>query len=65
MKNPKIARATAEHLQTIPTAILSAIVCGKIDTIQLVHAELAARGVDAHGKWVGFDRAAELHGVQR
>ena len=61
----RVARDAAEHLQTMSASILSAIVCGKIDTIQLVHEELAARGLDANGKWVGFDRAAEIHGVQR
>ena len=33
---------------------------GTINLQDLAARELAARGLDGHGKWVGFDRAAEI-----
>ncbi len=39
---------------------LARIATGKIDVRELVAAELANRGLDKFGKWVGFEQAAEL-----
>lgn len=33
----------------------------KIDFLKLAHRELAARGLDCGGKWVGFEKAASIH----
>ena len=46
---------------TTHTALLLAIGAGIIDSARLAHAELASRGLDANGTWVGFDRAREIH----
>lgn len=49
------------HLQPIPTVVLTAAVRGDIDLLRLVRAELAARGVDLDGEWIGFPAALRLH----
>jgi hypothetical protein len=50
---------------TTATALLLAIAAGLIDPVALARRELASRGLDADGTWVGFDRAAQIHGVTR
>ncbi len=55
---------TAEQeLQTIHSAILSAAARGELDLNQVARIVLAGRGQDLNGKWVGFDRAAEIHNI--
>lgn len=49
------------HLQPIPTSVLTAAVRGDLDLMRLVRAELAARGVDLDGDWIGFPAALKLH----
>ncbi len=46
---------------TTATALLLAIEAGLIDPVRLARAELAGRGLDANGDWVGFDRARQIH----
>ncbi|HRE97760.1 MAG TPA: hypothetical protein PK637_13405 [Flavobacteriales bacterium] len=36
---------------------------GEFDLIYMVRRELANRGLDSDGKWVGFDKAREIHQV--
>lgn len=50
---------------TTAPALLLAIAASLIDPVALARRELANRGLDADGAWVGFDRAAQIHGVQR
>ena len=50
-------------LQTLDTALLLAIAKGKINVQTMARDELAARGVDKKGAWVGFDKAAFIHWV--
>ena len=52
-----------EYLQTIPNDIVAAAARGEIDLNRLAQIELASRGLDMNGKWVGFPRARELHSV--
>jgi hypothetical protein len=47
------------------TSLLLAAAAGLIDPTLLARRELASRGLDADGTWVGFDRAAQIHGVAR
>ena len=59
---------TAEELgfiQTAPTALLVAAVRGELDLNRLARVELASRGLDRDGVWVGFERAREIHGFDR
>jgi hypothetical protein len=46
---------------TTHTARLLAIDAGLIDATRLARGELANRGLDQDGTWVGFDRAREIH----
>lgn len=46
--------------QGTPASILAAAAAGQLDLLQLAREELACRGLDTAGKWVGFDRAAEI-----
>jgi hypothetical protein len=53
-----------QELQTLPDAVLAALVTGKVDVLELLKKEIAQRGLDNNGKWIGFPAAAKLHGVQ-
>jgi hypothetical protein len=50
---------------TTSTSLLLAAAAGLIDPTLLARRELAGRGLDADGAWVGFDEARRIHGVQR
>lgn len=45
------------------TELLVKAVNGEIDLNKLAAQQLAARGFDKKGQWVGFKKAAEIHGV--
>jgi len=49
---------------TVWTSLLTDIVNGKIDAKYLAGRELANRGLDKNGLWVGFDKAKEIHGIK-
>ena len=38
---------------------------GELDLNRLARVELASRGLDRDGVWVGFERAREIHGFGR
>lgn len=46
---------------TTHTTLLLAVEAGLIDPVRLARAELAGRGLDANGDWVGFPRARQIH----
>ncbi|MBU2766513.1 hypothetical protein HAP94_09985 [Acidithiobacillus ferrivorans] len=46
-----------EHMQTLPLELLVASANEIIDLNAVAQAELRARGLDAVGRWVGFDKA--------
>jgi hypothetical protein len=50
-------------IQTALTKVLAAAARGEIDLNRLAREELASRGLDDHGVWVGFDRAKQIHNV--
>jgi hypothetical protein len=52
-----------EQLQTFDTRFLLAIHQGDVDVVALARRELAMRGLDGSGRWVGFAKAGELLGV--
>ena len=54
---------TAGPLQLAHIKLLAAAVRGEIDLNHLAKMELANRGMDANGNWVGFAKAAEIHGL--
>ena len=43
--------------------VLAAAARGDLDLNRLAREELAARGLDDKGVWVGFDRAKQVHNV--
>lgn len=43
--------------------LLSEAIKGDFDLIYLVRRELANRGLDSNGKWVGFDEAKKIHRI--
>ncbi len=49
---------------TIATQLLCEAEKGDFDILYLVRRELANRGVDKNGKWVGFPQAKKIHGVE-
>ena len=48
-------------IQTAASKVLAAVARGEIDLNRLAREELASRGQDQNGVWVGFERAAEIH----
>lgn len=58
-----IDRDLAEQLQVFDTRFLLALHHGDVDVLHLARLELAQRGLDGNGRWVGFARAGELLGV--
>ncbi len=50
-------------IQTALAKVLAAAARGEIDLNRLAREELAARGLDMQGVWVGFDRAKEFQNV--
>lgn len=55
--NADAQQQIAEYLQTIPGALLAAVAQGRVDMNKLAADELASRGLNEQGKWVGFDTA--------
>ena len=50
-------------IQIALTKVLAAAARGELDLNRLAREELAARGLDDKGVWVGFDRARQVHKV--
>lgn len=48
-------------LQTALTKVLAAAARGEIDLNRLAREELANRGLDSQGQWVGFTQARVAH----
>ena len=48
-------------IQIALTKVLAAVARGELDLNQLAREELANRGLDKNGAWVGFDCANEIH----
>ena len=45
------------------TSLLLDIAEGKIDSVELAKREIAARGLDKDGKWIGFDQAEKFWNI--
>ena len=50
-------------IQTAMAKVLAAAARGELDLNRLAREELAARGLDQNGAWVGFAKAAQIHNV--
>jgi hypothetical protein len=44
---------------------LSAAAKGELDLNRLAREELASRGLDKEGHWIGFERASQIHNVKK
>ena len=53
------AARIAEYLAIIPAALLAAAAQGRLDLNKLAVEELAARGMNKAGVWVGFAAAKQ------
>lgn len=51
-------------IQIALTKVLAAAARGELDLNLLAREELASRGLDTQGEWVGFDRARQIHQVR-
>jgi hypothetical protein len=66
MANTSSSNFTVDELgfiQLALTKVLAAAARGEIDLNRLAREELAARGLDNQGVWVGFPRAKQIHNV--
>ncbi len=63
--NPQFSADDLGFIQTAPTGLLAAAAHGRLDLNHLARVELASRGLDRDGVWVGFARAREIHGFDR
>lgn len=52
-----------DTLQTLEPSLLVAIAYGGVDIVKLAKRQLADQGLGKTGQWVGFDKAAEVHGI--
>ncbi len=50
-------------IQIAMTKVLAAVARGELDLNLLAREELASRGLDDQGHWVGFNRAKQIHKV--
>lgn len=50
-------------IQIALTKVLAAAARSELDLNRLAREELASRGLDDQGVWVGFDRAKQIHNV--
>ena len=46
------------------TQLLTEALKGEFDIKYLIRRELANRGLDKEGKWIGFDKAKKLHKIE-
>jgi hypothetical protein len=47
-------------MQLAATTVLAAVARGELDLNAVARQELANRGLDHDGKWVGFEKAARI-----
>ncbi len=50
-------------IRTALSKVLAAAARGELDLNRFAREELAARGLDDRGNWVGFERAKQIHNV--
>jgi hypothetical protein len=48
-------------IQTAETKILTAVAHGLLDLNDIARRELASRGLDVDGKWIGFQKARDIY----
>jgi hypothetical protein len=58
-------RLATNYIQLALTSVLAAAARGEIDLNELARQELALRGLDSEGNWVGLNNARRLNIVER
>ncbi len=61
---PQLTVDEGGFIQIALTKVLAAAARGELDLNLLAREELASRGLDTQGDWVGFDRARQIHKVK-
>ena len=61
----KLNEEAKGEAQTLSDALLVGIANGTIDIVDLANRELADRGLNIHGNWVGFVAAKELYNARK
>lgn len=64
-ENPADGTRPRFIFSTVATALLVEALRCDIDLKALVRLELANRGLNAVGDWVGFDKAAQIHKIKK
>ena len=59
--NPNFTIDELGFIQIALTKVLAAAARGELDLNRLAREELASRGLNMTGQWVGFERAAKIH----
>lgn len=54
-----LTQEQASILQIADTQTLAAVARGEVDLNRIAREELASRGMDQNGNWVGFDKARQ------
>ena len=60
MKTPDFLKKFADELQAVDTSIIRAIASGELDVRAAARREMASRGLDTEGRWIGFEAAKKL-----
>ncbi|NDE94451.1 MAG: hypothetical protein EB036_13890 [Betaproteobacteria bacterium] len=63
-RNTEFSVEELGFIQTALNKVLAAAARGEFDLNRLAREELAARGLDLHGNWVGFDHARKIHKLE-
>jgi hypothetical protein len=58
-------RLATNYIQLALTSVLAAAARGEIDLNEMAKQELALRGLDSEGNWVGLENARRLNLVER
>lgn len=59
-KNTQLTQDELLSIQVLPLNIILAAANGKIDLNAMAREQLAGRGLDLSGAWVGFEKARDL-----
>lgn len=60
----KVSEDCWGSVQLMPCKDLLALALGKVDAVLLMKEELASRGLNKKGVWVGFEKAEREWGVK-
>lgn len=59
-RKPTFSDDDLAFIHLAPTTVIAAVARGELDLNVMARQELANRGLDLRGQWIGFERAARL-----